>query len=431
MNEQQIHHSAQRLWLPSTSGGRYNPEIHVSLRRGKGVWVETIDNRTFMDANSGLWHLSLGYAPDAVITAAYEVLSDLGGSSLFRRSHYWAELLSDYLAARLPLADPKFFFTTSGSEACDAAIRIAFAFFHKTKQSTIGFVPGSYHGVSLGPLSLMGLDYRNGVPSAIDTATFPSYSDWNKNPDLALNHMRRLFTNDLAAVFVEVVQGSGGIISMPMEYGKHLRELADEYGVLLVADEVTTGVYRTGPFLASERHPGLRPDMIVLGKGLTAGIAPLSVVAVEGPVWQRVLDQQETCRLPGTTFSGNPLGCAAAMAAIKHLEESTVAQEREVTSAHLADAIPSLNSLNVVWGTVGFGHMWGIKFVPPDSKQNEAAFVADRLTRAGLKAGLLLHPLANGVLPVFPSLNITADEVNELISRLKIAFNDLQLMSSK
>lgn len=395
------------------------------------MWLHTDDGRTFLDANSGLWHLSLGYRPTAIEPAVLEALNELGGSSLFRRSHVWAERLVETLADLVALSAPRFFFGTSGSEASDIAMRIALAYGHKNGRDTFAFIPGAYHGVSLGPLSLMGLEgYRNGVMTPVSAIALPPIAEWERDSAGCAETIAGIFSScgaKMAAVFVEFIQGSGGMSLLPPEYASFLAEVARTHSALLVLDEVATGVYRTGPFLAFGSSHVPDADMIVLGKGLTSGIAALSVVGVAERVWRRVLDDPDTARVAGSTHAGNPVACAAAQATLEYLAHPETAMLRAETARHLADALRGLAKVGCVARVTGMGHMWGIAVSTPARTAIESrghTFV-DAVTRLGLDEGVLLHPLSIGVIPVVPALTISPDEVDILRDRLNAVLQHL------
>jgi adenosylmethionine-8-amino-7-oxononanoate aminotransferase len=351
---------------------------------------------------------------DAVGAAARQ----LGGTSLFRRSHIFAERLLELLEPEVPVSSPAFFFATSGSEASDTAMRIALAFWHGTGRSVFAYVPGSYHGVSLGPSALMGLEgYDNGYRSPVASLALPSYGEWVTDPGASKRSLERSLEavgGELAAVFIEVIQGSGGVTEMPSGYAEALSAGLEACGALLVVDEVATGVFRTGTFLGLRQFPGLRADMVLLGKGLTAGMAALSVVAVDERVHDAVVADPSTHRVAGTTHAGNPLACAAAVATMMAFGDPENERLRLSGEKALGGLVRELADISGVETVTGRGHMWGLHFAP---RLRPSVFV-DTVTRAGLAEGLLLHPLSVGVLPIMPALTIGAAEVTELGERL-------------
>lgn len=406
-----------RLWLPSTAQGKLD-SWHVVLQRGEGVWAESTQGERFLDANAGLWHLSLGYAPPSVVEAASTALCRIGGTSLLRRSHSWAQELVTVLGQRFPW-DAAFFFATSGSEAVDAALRVAFAYASQEGRESIAYLNGGYHGVSLAPLALSNVSrYRNGSPQVIKGISLPAPADWVCDPDSSLALLEAAFAEhgkDLAAVVVEPLQGVGGMQEVSADYLAHISRLARQAGCLVISDEVSSGVFRTGSFLATVGSK-LQADVVVLAKGLTSGVTAMSVVGVRADIAESISTCSLTCRLPGSTQSGDPVGCAAALAAIDELEKPEVAAERRRTSGELNDVLTQLLAEPGVSAVTGQGHMRGVH-LRREAIGDTSTFV-QRATEAGLKERLLIHPLSSGIIPVVPALSIGSDEVRQIGLRI-------------
>lgn len=407
----------ERVWAPSVDHGVYEPELHVTLRSGQGVWAETTAGQRLLDANAGLWHLSLGYAATDVVNAATESLRRLGGTALLRRLHVEVDPLIELLVQQLAPMDAVFFFATSGSEAVDAALRIAVADGSTRDRIEVAYLSGAYHGVSLGPLGLNSSSrYRSGAPPALPGVELPSPAEWALAPDDCAARVEAAFRAHgarLAAVIFEPVQCVAGIVEVPREYQRLLARMAEEHGCLLIVDEVSTGVFRTGKFLAS----AVSPDLVILAKGLTGGLSPMSVVAVARHVADRVRSSAPAHRLPGSTQAGDPIGCACATAVLQHCATPAFTKLRSCTAEALQQELQALAHEPAVDEVRGTGHLWGIR-VRRDLAESAASFIR-RFSKLGLAAGLLLHPLSAGVIPVVPALNITEVEVRELGSRLR------------
>jgi beta-alanine--pyruvate transaminase len=403
------------LWLPSTAGGGLRGERLVATG-GRGVWVDTERHGRLLDANSGLWHMSLGYGRTPAVDAAVRAMESLGGSSLFRRSHIYAETLAAQIRGQLGLEDDLVYFATSGSEAIDTTMRMAFAYGIDERRDTIAYVEGSYHGVSLGPLSFMGLDgYRNGCQPVVRAISLPGPRKFDEDPaGVARQVSEQLRSVPLAMVVVEPILGSGGIEALSEEYLTCLGSLCEELDAILVVDEVTTGCWRAGEFataLGSGRSP-----VRVLGKGITAGLMALSPVVVPAYVWQRILGDPRTERLPGTTHSGGPAACAAATAVIDHLAHPEHRTARAQTSAALRTGLESVVDDNPGWRLTGTGHMFGL--TRRDAQAGVAKDFVENATQRALKASLLVHPLSTGTIPIMPPLVIGLQEVDFLIERI-------------
>lgn len=415
----------ERIWLPSSDGGVFQQQRHVVLKHGRGVWVETEDGRQFLDANSGLWHVSLGYGFPAVIEAVSSTMAQLSGTSLLRRLHDKAVRLCAELNGLLEQLDPVVFFATSGSEAVDAALRIALAYGVDDGRTTIAHLANGYHGVSLGPLALAGARYRNGAPQSLSTIALPGVQSWLDDPVKVDGEISAIVEESgatIAALILECIQCVGGIVEVPSPYLQLLVDRAHECGAVVIVDEISTGVYRTGPFVVSEDRP-IAPDIIVLGKGLTGGVTPMSVVAVRGAIADAVRRHPDTSRLPGTTQGGDPMGCAAALAVLNECRQPSSVVHRERISAFLASELVSVVADLGVGTVVGAGHMTGIRLrLPPDA---DASNFINAVTVSGLGHGLLLHPLSTGTIPVAPALTISEADAGELVHRLRTVIGDV------
>lgn len=421
-------HGRDSLWLPSTMGGQFVEDLHLSLKEGKGLWATDDKGISYLDANSGLWHLSLGYGPSPVANAVYEAAYRIGGCSLFRRTHDWANSLASEITGKVKLkSDGRVLFTTSGSEAADTAMRIALAYHDQLDRRYFAYVRGAYHGVSIGPLSLMGIEgYHNGLPPAIPAIELPSYRTWEEDEESTRSYLRELFKlrgHQIAAVFIEPIQGSGGVLRIPDSYAAELQRLIFESKTLLVVDEVACGTGRAGKLAYYVSYEVLAPDMVLLGKGLTAGISALSAVIVEDPVMAAVIGTPHLNRLPGTTHSGNPVSCAAAITTLRILEGSDQTELQSAASTWLDRSLQSMLSFETVKAVRGWGHMWGVEVEAIPVIGNRTW--VDTVTTAALRHQLLIHPLSIGVIPIFPALIASTAEVSEIAKRLAAAFLEL------
>src|ERR1022692_833890 len=415
-------HPHGHLWLPSTGGGTFTDDYHVRLASGSGPWAFTDDGRELLDANSGLWHLSLGYGSETLADAVSDAARTIGGSSLFRRSHLWAERLANELAERVPLsADTRVFFTTSGSEASDAALRIALAYYLDASRERIAFIPGAYHGVSVGPLSIMGLDgYTGGVRPVIASLALPSYREWRDDRDRSGDRIHEKFSecgHEIAAIFLEPIQGSGGVERLPADYASVIMSLAERFDIIVVADEIACVTYRAGEMALSrsEQYPLLSPDILLLGKGLTGGVSALSALLVKQKLVSRLLGRTTTQRLPGTTHSGNPVACAAACATLAYLHSDESVKLRASAIEALEACLPPLSGSPIVADVRGWGHMWAVELSP---RVVSTSGWIETVTKVALENGLLIHPLEVGSIPIFPPLITSSDVVGEIARRL-------------
>jgi adenosylmethionine-8-amino-7-oxononanoate aminotransferase len=272
----------------------------------------------------------------------------------------------------------------------------------------------------------MGLEgYAAGTPRVCRTIGLPD--PWNPSADwnAALPQFFADKGNKLAAVFIEIVQGSGGIRVVPQAYLDLLFACSRQYGALLVVDEVATGIHRTGPFLASEGR-ALQGDILLLGKAITGGMFPLSMVGMNENVFRQCVSDERTHRMPGFTDSGHPVGCAIALGVLDLVDseefQETAARGRTI----IAEGLKEISSATVE-DVRGEGHMYGIvcraKFDRLESSGRDAI---GEVISEGLRAGLLIHPLQGGVIPVMPALTATKNELEEIIRRLRAVVSSPQ-----
>jgi adenosylmethionine-8-amino-7-oxononanoate aminotransferase len=409
------------VWLPSTRRGSFDPTWSFIARAAKGVYVEDTNGREYIDLNSGLWNASFGYDNDTIIRSIEAGLHTLTSASLFRRLNEPAVRLAGELAEALPHY-ARFFFANSGSEAADVAISISHAHWKARNQKgvpMIGALPGAYHGVTRATLGLMGIDdYTQSAPSVIPVARLPDPFGPSESLASRLHSFFDSYQSSLSAVFIEAIQGSGGVRIIPDEYLRILWERARLFGTLIVTDEVATGFFRTGIPFASQRLPA-SGDMIMLGKALTGGYVPMSAVGVTDEVFRTVTCHNATDRLAGFTNSGHPLACAAALGVLDLLKTEAFEASQSVGERTLGRIVHSLTSCDCVAHVRGCGHMYGVQLKEEciESLGGPEAFI-HHVTKLALDRHILIHPLSIGVIPVFPALTSTTSELETMIERL-------------
>jgi adenosylmethionine-8-amino-7-oxononanoate aminotransferase len=415
------------LWMPSVKGGRYLPDRHLIVASTTDFGVCDIRGRHYLDLNSGLWHVSFGYAHHVLVTAAHDAVEHIPATSLFRRVHEPALAVATRLSERLP--DYRFFFGCTGSDAADTAMRIASAYRRAKgrKEDLFATVEGGYHGVTYAAMSVMGIEgYRGADVACPPRVVLPRIQedadpDWPARIDGAF----AAIGDQLTAVFVEVIQGSGGIIPLSAEYLRTLRKKCDDRDALLIVDEVATGVHRAGSFLASS-DVGLQGDMIILGKALTGGFGALSVVAVQNRLFEEINVDGAVSRLAGFTQGGHPAACHVAAALLDYVRTPEFLSALDQGASFLANRMPSLAGHPAVHQVTGRGHMWGVQLRPDHIERlgGTDAFIG-KTTRAGLDHGALLHPLASGTIPFLPPVVAPRSVLLEMVGRLSTTLDSL------
>jgi 4-aminobutyrate aminotransferase-like enzyme len=374
-------------------------DFPVFWESAHGANVTDVDGNRYIDLTSAFGVASIGHShPDvlAAITAQAQHLVHSMGD--VHPSEVRTRLL-EKLAAILPAGLDKAFLATSGSEAVEAALKTAVL---ATGRSHFIAFRNAYHGLSLGALVVSGLEKFRAPFAALvpEACTLVAYPPEGTIDDVAAVLMRR---DDVAAVIIEPIQGRGGCIVPPDGYLPQLRALCDERGVLLILDEIYTGFGRTGTMFACERE-AVTPDIICIGKAMGAGV-PISAAVARA----HIMDAWPPSRgeaLHTSTYLGNPLGCAAALAAIGVVEREHLAERARVLEAVVADRAEDLFERGVVMAARGRGLMWGLQLRDGEH--------ADRTVKRALAKGLILLQAgpSGDVLSITPPLVISEAQLH-------------------
>lgn len=326
------------LWAPFTPMRDFSREPML-FDRAEGMHYFTPEGRPVLDAMAGLWCVNAGHGQPRIVEAIREAAGRLDFVSSFKMSHPDALRMADALVDLAPAGLEKVFFTNSGSEAVDTALKIARAYHQARGDSRrtklIGRAKG-YHGMGFGGLSVSGIgrQKRDFGPLLGDVAHLPLPYDASLRfsagqPEQGAHYAEALLqlleVHDpatVAAVIVEPVTGSGGVYAPPLGYLQRLRELCDRHGVLLIFDEVITGFGRVGESFAAQTF-GVTPDLMTLAKGLTNGAVPMGGVLVSGAVYEAFMQGPASAieLMHGYTYSAHPLACAAGLATLAVHEE--------------------------------------------------------------------------------------------------------------
>jgi ornithine--oxo-acid transaminase len=342
-------------------------QMNVDYVRCSGVELHTADGRVILDFNSGYCVHNVGHNHPRVVAALKDELERTGPAML---QNHVADA-AGVLAARLcNLAGGRLtraFFASSGSEGIEAAIK--FARVH-TKRSDILCAAGGFHGLTCGALSLMSNAlWREGFGSLLPGTAFVPYGDVEELE-------RKLATKSFAAFVVEPVQGEGGVLVPSGKYLSDVQDLCRRYHTLFVLDEVQTGLYRTGPFLAAH-HFGVEPDMIVLAKALSGGLVPCSAVLMSDKICGSVYNSLERALVHTSTFGENGLAMRAAITTLEILEDEQLGPRAIAAGEYLRRALRDrLTKYEMVGEVRGLGLLNAIEFKPPRSLKLRLAFAA-------------------------------------------------------
>ncbi len=385
----------------------------IEIVEGDGTWVTDANGKRYIDFACGIAVTNLGHRPPAVAAAAEDQLSRLwhaGGSFLYESVAAAAEKIIGVA----PDTVEQLFFMNSGAEAVEGSVKLA----RKTsgRQGIIVF-RGGFHGRSMGSVSYTTSrsKYRSGyfplVPSVFVTP-FPHPYRWNMSQEdanaYALNELRLLFKHEvmpdeIAAFLFEPLQGEGGYYPAGYEFMKAIRDIADEHGILMIADEVQTGFGRTGDYFASQVY-GIDPDILVMGKAIANGL-PLSAVGSSKEIFSKFPPGSH-----GTTFGGNPVSCAAAAAVVDELRAVIpgIAERSDLAFTRLGD----LQERHRTIGDIrGLGLMIGIELVKNGREPDTEAWAS--ISKKAEDLGLFLLDCGpdNNVIRFIPPLNVSLDDL--------------------
>ncbi|MCC7418118.1 MAG: acetyl ornithine aminotransferase family protein [Acidobacteria bacterium] len=401
------------------------------MARGAGAMVEDVDGNVFLDCAAGIAVSSTGHAHPAVVEAVCEQsrrFLHMSGTDFY----YAAQVqLAEEIAAIVPIdGGVRSFFSNSGAEAIEACIKLAR---WSTKRSNLIAFFGGFHGRTLGALSLTASKsaQRRGFGVMMPGVYHAPYPDVYRpapgSPSPSADCLRfledRIFgqlvaPEEVAAIVVEPIQGEGGYIVAPDEFLQGLRTITARHGILLIVDEVQSGMGRTGRMFAIE-HSGVRPDLIAIAKGIASGL-PLGIAAARADVmtWP-----------PGahaSTFGGNPVACAASLATIGLLKEQLVANAAEV-GAHLKAGLSSLMAAHPLVGDVrGRGLMIGVELVRDRMTKERADRERDAVVTAAFRRGLLVLGAGRNTIRFSPPLVLTREQADVAVEIFAEALAEIE-----
>jgi 4-aminobutyrate aminotransferase len=389
----------------------------VVAARGEGVYIYDDDDRRFLDFTAGIGVTSTGHCHPKVVAAAQEQVATLIHGQYTTVMHKPLLRLTERLGEVLPEGIDRLFYVNSGSEAVEAALRLARQ--ATGRQNAVVF-QGSFHGRTMGAASLTtsGVKIRAGigplVPGVV-VSPFPYAYRLGLSEEEAVAYALRELDyqfatvtspKDTAAVFIEPVLGEGGYVPVPDAFLQGLRERADQHGFLLIADEVQTGFGRTGTFWGHEPS-GIRPDIVITAKGLASGF-PLSAIAAPNAIMEKAWPGSQ-----GGTYGGNAVSCAAALATLDGIQEEGLVENAARQGERLQQGLAKIAEANPAIGDVrGPRLMQANEFVTPGGQPDGAA--ALRAQQAAAQNGLLLLTCgpAGNVVRFIPALVVNADQVD-------------------
>ena len=423
------------LWMPFTANRAFKQAPRM-LARAEGMMYYTPEGREVLDATAGLWCVNAGHGRRQVIEAIQRTAAALDFAPSFQMGHPLMFQAASRLAQITPDGLDRIFFTNSGSESADTALKIALAY-HRARGEAqriklIGRERG-YHGINFGGLSVGGIGANKkqfgpllGHVDHLPHTHLPEQNRFSRGSPRhgaeradALEDLVALHGPDsIAAVMIEPVAGSTGVLVPPLGYLERLRAICDRHGILLIFDEVITGFGRMGANFGSEAY-GVIPDILTMAKGLTNAAVPMGAVAVSRAIYGSVVDAAAPGieLFHGYTYSGHPLACAAAIASMDiHRDEALPARARAMEPEWQA-AVHSLRDRPNVTDIRDAGLIAGIELQPRHGKPADRA---GRIMQRCFEAGLLIRTTGD-IIALSPPLILESGHIDRIVSTLGAA----------
>lgn len=435
-----IPNDLEAFWMPFTANQQFksNPRMLVSA---ENMHYKSQDGRDILDGTAGLWCVNAGHKREKIVSAIQAQVEELDYAPAFQMGHPKAFTLANKLVEITPEDMNHVFFTNSGSESVETALKIAIAYQRMRGEASrtrlIGRERG-YHGVNFGGISVGGIVNNRKMFGALLSGVdhlphthLPDLNSFSKGqPEHGLelaNDLERIIklhdASTIAAVIVEPVSGSTGVLIPPVGYLERLRALCDHYGILLIFDEVITGFGRLGtPFAAD--YFGVVPDIICAAKGLTNGIIPMGAVIVKDEIYtQFMTGPKDTIELfHGYTYSGNPVAAAAAIATLEVYEEDDLFLRASELAAHWQEALHSLADHPFVIDIRNIGLIGAIELEPVQEHPTKRAFSA--FLRA-FERGCLIRTTGD-IIALSPPLIINKAQIDELVACIGDVLSELE-----
>jgi beta-alanine--pyruvate transaminase len=423
------------FWMPFTPNKSFKSRPRM-IASADGLFYTADNGQKILDGSAGLWCCNLGHNRPEMIEAMSEQYRQLDFAPSFNFGHNTAFQLASNLARLAPVGMDRVFFTNSGSESIDTALKMAIAFHalrgEPDRRVLIGRDRG-YHGVNFGGTAVGGIPANrahysrlvNSVDHLGDTYGRLNIRFGHGQPEsgaFLADDLTELVTQygegKIAAVVIEPVAGSTGVLPPPKGYLARLRQLCDSYGILLIFDEVITGLGRLGSHFAAD-YFDVKPDMIVLSKGLTNGVIPLGAVIADNSIHQAFMNDSGRGIefFHGYTYSGNPVATAAALANLKLYDQLQPQENVNALSSQFAHQIHDLRDLGSVTDIRNIGFMGGIDLLPNPDHPGQMGQMA---LQAAFECGLMIRVIGDTI-TISPPLIISKTELGELFARLRKA----------
>lgn len=425
------------FWMPFTANRQYKTTPRL-LAKAEGMYYTDVEGNQVLDSTAGLWCCNAGHSRQQITDAVSKQIKELDYAPTFQMGHPLPFELAERLAELAPADLNRVFFTNSGSESADTALKIALAYQrargHANRTMFIGREQG-YHGTGFGGISVGGMvNNRKAFNSQLlpSVAHLPHTLDMERNafskglPEHGIERAEVLEqlialhgAENIAAVIVEPMSGSGGVILPPKGYLKRLREITTKHDILLIFDEVITGFGRVGDAFASQRWD-VTPDIITTAKALTNGAIPMGAVLVSDRIYDACMNAapEDTIELfHGYTYSGHPVAAAAALATLDIYRDENLFERARQLETEWEEALHSLDNLPNVIDVRNTGLIAGIQFAPNSEGVGKRGY--DIFTRC-FYDGVLVRA-SGDIIAMSPPLIMESKHIDQMVSTLERA----------
>lgn len=425
----------QYIWHPCSQMKDYETFLPIIIDRGEGAYLYDVEGKRYLDAVSSWWVNLFGHSNKKINQAIAAQVEKLEHVIFANFSHKPAIQLAEEIVKITPEGLNKVFFADNGSSAVEVALKLSFQYYQqigKSKKTKFVAISESYHGETLGALSVGDIDLYNEIYKPLLLKTLKvegpdcyrcKYGQSRENCSAqcfeAMEAVIEAHHEEIAGVIIEpMIQGAAGMKIYSPVYLKKLRELCTQYDIHMIADEIAVGFGRTGKMFACE-HAGISPDMMTLSKGLTAGYMPLSLTLMTDKIYEAFYDDYLTLRafMHSHSYTGNPISCAIACASLKIFQEENILERNLIKSAYIREKAERLLKYPQVGEFRQLGMVGAIELV--ESRETKKGFdwqkrVGYQLYQMALKEGVLLRPLGN-VLYFMPPYVVEEKEIDLMV----------------
>ena len=441
------------IWHPFTQMRDWIKEEPLIIEEGRGAWIKDIDGKWYIDGVSSLWVTVHGHRHPAIDKAVKKQIDKIAHSTMLGLSNVPATLLAEKIIKLAPKGLTKVFYSDSGSEGVEIALKMAFQYWqqmkmtndkcqmtneiqnpkfkNKTKFLTL---VNAYHGDTIGSVSVGGIDLFHKMYKPLLFKSFKAPTPYcyrcemrcemrgKKNEMRCLKAVETIMRKhhaEIAAMIVEpLVQAAAGILVYPKGYLKGIRRLCTKYNILMIVDEVAMGFGRTGKMFACE-HEGIKPDLMIIAKGLTGGYLPVAATSTTEKVFKAFLGSHESHRTfyHGHTYTGNPLGCAAAIASIDVFRKERTLQNLQPKIRLLNEKLKKFRKLEHVGDIRQCGFLAGIELVKDKRSKKEYPMtekIGIKVIKEARKLGLIIRPLSD-IIVIMPPLCISKVDLSGML----------------